>query len=128
MRIVAGKWKGRRLTPPPDRSVRPTTDRVREAWMSIVQLDIPDARVLDLFAGSGALGIEALSRGARSADFVESSAKSLKILQANLAGLDAGAEASVHKADALKFIRDLAPLSYDVAFVDPPYAQGLAAA
>ena len=128
MRIVAGKWKGRRLAPPPDRTVRPTADRVREAWMSIVQLDIPDARVLDLFAGSGALGIEALSRGARSADFVDSSAKSLKILQANLAELDAGGDASIHRADALKFVRGLKPLSYDLAFADPPYAQGLAEA
>ena len=63
MRIVAGRWKGRRLVAPAGLSVRPTADRVREAWMSIVQAWLPDARVLDLFAGSGALGIEAVSRG-----------------------------------------------------------------
>lgn len=96
--------------------------------MSIVQLDLPDARVLDLFAGSGALGIEALSRGARSADFVDSSAKNLKGLQANLTSLEAGGAAAIHKADAMKFIMELQPLAYDVAFADPPYAEGLAEA
>ncbi len=96
--------------------------------MSIVQLELPEARVLDLFAGSGALGIEALSRGARSVDFVDSSAKSLTILQANLMALEAGGAASVHKADALKFVADLPPQAYDVAFADPPYAEGLAEA
>jgi 16S rRNA (guanine966-N2)-methyltransferase len=128
MRVIAGKWKGRRLTPPPDRTVRPTADRVKEAWMSIVHLELSDARVLDLFAGSGALGIEALSRGAREVDLVDSSAKGLKTLQANLAALEAGADARVHRADALKFIAGLDPRAYDVAFVDPPYAQGLAEA
>jgi 16S rRNA (guanine966-N2)-methyltransferase len=128
MRIVAGKWKGRHLTPPPDRTVRPTADRVREAWMSIIQLDIPDARVLDLFAGSGALGIEALSRGARSADFVDDSAKSLRTLQTNLADLEAGDGAAVHRTDAIKFIAKLPAAAYDIAFADPPYAQGLAEA
>jgi len=128
MRIIAGKWKGRNLTSPPDRTVRPTSDRVREAWMSIIQLEIPDARVLDLFSGSGALGLEALSRGARSADFVDDSAKSLQILQANLVALDAGVDAVTHRADALKFIAKLEAAEYDVAFADPPYAKGLAEA
>jgi 16S rRNA (guanine966-N2)-methyltransferase len=96
--------------------------------MSIIQLDIPNARVLDLFAGSGALGIEALSRGARSADLVDSSAKSLKTLQANLNALEAGPAAQVHKTDAIKFIVGLAPMAYDIAFADPPYAKGLAEA
>jgi 16S rRNA (guanine966-N2)-methyltransferase len=128
MRIVAGKWKGRHLTPPAGRTVRPTADRVREAWMSIVQLDIPDARVLDLFAGSGALGLEALSRGARSADFVDDSAQSLKILQSNLVALDAGVDAVSHRADAIKFIAKLDASEYDVAFADPPYGKGLAEA
>ena len=94
--------------------------------MSIVQLDLPGARVLDLFAGSGALGLEALSRGAQSADFVESSAHSLKVLQRNLAALEAGHEAAVHRADALKFIAGLPRLSYDVAFADPPYGESFA--
>ena len=96
--------------------------------MSIVQPALPGARVLDLFAGSGALGIEALSRGARAVDFVESHPASLAALRKNLELLDAGDGATVHRADALKFAARLAPGAYDVAFVDPPYRQGLAAA
>ena len=96
--------------------------------MSIVQNELPDARVLDLFAGSGALGIEALSRGAQSADFVEISPRSLAALKRNLTSVDAGALAAVHRGDALKFIAKLAPLAYDIAFVDPPYRLGLAQA
>jgi 16S rRNA (guanine966-N2)-methyltransferase len=94
--------------------------------MSILQLDLPDARVLDLFAGSGALGIEALSRGARSVDFVEIGARSLAALRANLASVDAEALATIHRGDAVKFAARLAPNAYDVAFADPPYRRGLA--
>src|SRR5437764_12710937 len=90
VRIVAGRWRGRRISAPSGSQVRPTLDRVREAWMSILQLDLPNARVLDLYAGSGALGLEALSRGAVSADFVEKNARSLRALEENIAALDAG--------------------------------------
>src|SRR3989475_6714612 len=83
LRIIAGEFKGRRLKVPSGRTVRPTGDRVREAWFSILQQAIPGARVLDLFAGSGALGFEALSRGAVSVDFVETHRASLAILKAN---------------------------------------------
>ena len=123
---MAGKWKGRRLKPPADERVRPTADRVREAWMSIVQLELPDARVLDLFAGSGALGIEALSRGARSADFVELATRSLAALRDNLRLVGAEAQATVHRGDALKFASRLSANDFDVAFADPPYRLGLA--
>ena len=126
MRIVAGKWKGRHLTPPTDRTVRPTADRVREAWMSIVQMDLAEARVLDLFAGSGALGIEALSRGAGEVVFVEGAPRSIQLLRANLTLLGAGPEAVVHRDDALLFAERLGPGDFDVAFADPPYALGLA--
>lgn len=126
MRIVAGKWRGRRLTPPTDRTVRPTADRVREAWMSIIQSDLPDARVLDLFAGSGALGIEALSRGARHAVFVESALRSLNVLRDNLAALAVGAQATVHRGDALRYLSRASVREFDVAFADPPYGLGLA--
>lgn len=126
MRIVAGEWGGRRLRPPTDDRVRPTADRVREAWMSIVQGDLPDARVLDLFAGSGALGLEALSRGARSAAFVELAARSLAALRANIDSLDAKARTTVHRGDALAFAARLAAGEFDVAFADPPYRLGLA--
>src|SRR6188472_2795320 len=121
MRIVAGQWRGRTIEAPPGRNVRPTLDRVREAWMSILQSEIPGARVLDLFAGSGALGLEALSRGAAAADLVEHSAASLAALKANIAMLGAGENARVVRADALRFVNTLRPGTYDIAFADPPY-------
>jgi 16S rRNA (guanine966-N2)-methyltransferase len=127
MRIVAGRWRGRRIVAPSGDDVRPTADRVREAWMSIVHPLLADARVLDLFAGSGALGIEAVSRGAAHADLVEIAPPSLKAIGANLAAVDAGALVQVHRADALRFIETLEPHAYDVAFADPPYDLGLAA-
>jgi 16S rRNA (guanine966-N2)-methyltransferase len=126
VRIVAGQWRGRKLKAPKSDAVRPTADRVREAWMSIVSPWIPEARVLDLFSGSGALGIEALSRGAASADFVENSAPSIRLIEENLALVDAGDRAHIHRADAVRFIERLEPNSYDLAFADPPYDLGLA--
>jgi 16S rRNA (guanine966-N2)-methyltransferase len=128
MRIVAGRWRGRRLIVPAGDIVRPTADRVREAWMSIVQPALPGARVLDLFAGSGALGLEAISRGAAHADLVEKATPSLRAIADNVAALGAEAEVSVHRADAMRFLATLAAHAYDVAFVDPPYDLGLAAA
>ena len=95
--------------------------------MSIVQPWLAESRVLDLFAGSGALGIEALSRGAVSADFVDLALPSLKAIGENLQHLGAGAEARVHKSDAFKFLDGLSAHAYDVAFADPPYDKGLAA-
>ncbi|HET9603306.1 MAG TPA: RsmD family RNA methyltransferase [Gemmatimonadales bacterium] len=124
MRVVGGEYGGRRLVPPADSRVRPTADRVREAWMSILAADLPGARVLDLFAGSGALGLEAISRGATSADFVEISPRSLAALRTNIDALGAGARAVVHRADALRFIDGLSADAYDVAFADPPYSTG----
>lgn len=122
MRIVAGIYGGRRLVVPADDRVRPTADRVREAWMSILASELPDARVLDLFAGSGALGLEALSRGAATADFVEMHEKSLRALRANVDALGAGASATIHRGDAEHFAERLAPGAYDVVFADPPYS------
>jgi 16S rRNA (guanine966-N2)-methyltransferase len=90
--------------------------------MSIVQLSIPGARVLDLFAGSGALGIEALSRGAISADFVDSDGRSLACLRTNLVTLGAESRSTVIRADALAFVEPLKEDAYDVVFADPPYA------
>ena len=126
MRIVAGRWRGRRIRPPDDARVRPTADRVREAWMSIVMPYLVDARVLDLFAGSGALGLEALSRGAASADLVEVSAAGVRAIRENAELLGAGDALRVHRGDAMRFIEKLEPLSFDVAFADPPYGQGIA--
>jgi RNA methyltransferase, RsmD family len=127
MRIVAGQWKGRRISAPAGTAVRPTLDRVREAWMSILQLDLPGARVLDLYSGSGALGLEALSRGARSADFVENASLSLAALQANIASLGAENLARVHRVPSLRYVKALAAGEFDVTFADPPYAEGEAA-
>jgi 16S rRNA (guanine966-N2)-methyltransferase len=92
--------------------------------MSILQLDLPRARVLDLYAGSGALGLEALSRGAAAADFVERDPKSLRALEENIASLGAGDLATVHRKAALPFAEHLGAFDYDVAFADPPYASG----
>ena len=124
MRIVAGEWRGRRIAAPEGRNVRPTLDSVREAWMSILQTDIPDARVLDLFAGSGALGLEALSRGAGTAEFVENNAATFRMLQENIASLGAGARAIIHRKDALQFVKELEADTFDIAFADPPYDSG----
>ncbi len=95
--------------------------------MSIVTPWIPGARVLDLCAGSGALGLEALSRGATSADFVELNAKSLRALRENIELLGAASTAIVHRGDAVRFVKSLDAAAFDVAFADPPYALGLAA-
>jgi 16S rRNA (guanine966-N2)-methyltransferase len=126
MRVIAGEWRGRRLQAPPGRATRPTTDRVREAWMSVVGPELPDATVLDLFAGSGALGIEALSRGAAHAVFVEQSAPAIRALRTNLDALGAGDRARIVRSDAIRFVDALEPLAFDVAFADPPYGTGLA--
>jgi 16S rRNA (guanine966-N2)-methyltransferase len=121
MRIVAGELGGRRLRMPKDGRVRPTADRVREAWMSILGTELRDARVLDLFAGSGALGLEALSRGAAEATFVELSPASLVALRANIEALGVGERARVHRGVALLFAQGLDAGAFDLAFADPPY-------
>jgi 16S rRNA (guanine966-N2)-methyltransferase len=127
VRIIAGEFKGRRLKTPAGDTVRPTGDRVREAWFSILQRPVRGARVLDLFAGSGALGLEALSRGARSADFVENHRSALATLKANITTLKVEDRTAVHRLDAVRFAEQLHPGQYDVAFADPPYASGHAA-
>jgi 16S rRNA (guanine966-N2)-methyltransferase len=121
VRIVAGEFGGRRLLVPRDGRVRPTADRVREAWMSILGPELLGAQVLDLFAGSGALGLEALSRGASHATFVELAPASLEALRGNIEALGAGERVTVRRGDALRFAQGLAAGEYDVAFADPPY-------
>lgn len=126
LRIVAGQWRGRRIQVPPS-GVRPTADRVREAWMSIVQPHIPDAYVLDLCAGSGALGLECLSRGATHCDFVEQSPQVAKVLRANIATLGAGERSTVHVEDAVGFAEATSVVrQYQLALADPPYATDVA--
>ena len=122
MRIVAGKFAGRDLTSPNDFRVRPTAEHVRAALLDLLGADVKDARVLDLFAGTGALGLEALSRGAARADFVEFRPSSLHALRANIAALRMRDRTRVFKRDALPFAAALDADAYDLAFADPPYA------
>jgi 16S rRNA (guanine966-N2)-methyltransferase len=119
VRVVAGQYRGRRLTAPRGTSVRPTSDRVREALFSILG-DIEGLRVLDLFAGSGALAIESLSRGAASATLVENDRAALEAIAANLAPLQ-DANADVVRADALTWLGARRE-PFDLVFADPPYS------
>lgn len=121
MRIVGGKFAGRDLTSPRDFRVRPTAEQVRAALLGMLAADLPKARVLDLFAGTGALGLEAISRGALSADFVETRPSSLHALKANIALLRLRERTRVFKRDAIPFAAALTKGSYDIAFADPPY-------
>ncbi len=120
MRVIAGRFGGRRLAAPPGRGTRPTSDRVREALFSILG-PLDDEAVLDLYAGSGALGIEALSRGARSVVFVERDPRALAVLRGNLATV--GAEGEVRRGDVLAALRDARERgeTYDLVLCDPPY-------
>jgi 16S rRNA (guanine966-N2)-methyltransferase len=121
MRIIAGRWRGHAIAAPPGERTRPTTDRVREAWMSALQHDIPGSTVLDLFAGSGALGLEALSRGAARVTFVELAAAPLHALRANVQKLSAEEDVDIVRADAHEYVAALAPRAFDLALADPPY-------
>jgi 16S rRNA (guanine966-N2)-methyltransferase len=127
MRIVGGNFGGRRLAMPKDARVRPTSDRVREAWMSILGEALTGARVLDLFAGSGALGLEALSRGALSATFVEVNPAALKALEQNIGALGVDHLATVYRGDALRYVQRLPVRAFDVVLADPPYSMDHAA-
>ncbi len=126
LRIISGRWRGRLISTLPGVEVRPTSDRVREAWMSILHGDIPEARVLDICAGSGALGLEALSRGAVSCDFVDKSDKAKRTIAFNLDKLGGHEGARIVRADAMEFVSGLDAGAYDIAFSDPPYSSGIA--
>jgi 16S rRNA (guanine966-N2)-methyltransferase len=121
MRVVAGIYGGRRLVAPPGSATRPTSDRVREALFSVLGASIRDARVLDLYAGSGALGIEALSRGAAKAVFVDRAPKAITAINANLEML--AIEADVRRMEARAALRAASARgeAYDLVFLDPPY-------
>ncbi len=128
MRIIGGTWRGRQIAVPKGSDVRPTGDRVREAWFSIIQFDVPKATVVDLCAGSGALGIEALSRGASHVTFVDASAGALAAIEKNLTALGAARAAyTLHRGDAEQFARGLAAAAFSLGFADPPYASPVAA-
>jgi 16S rRNA (guanine966-N2)-methyltransferase len=123
-RIVSGQWRGRRLAVPAGRGVRPTAERVREAWLSIVAPALAGARVLDLYAGTGALGLEALSRGAAHATFVERDPEAVAVLRQNITALGAEPVTAVQRGDALAYVARLGADAFDLALADPPFASG----
>ena len=127
MRVIAGSKRSLRLKTPPGDNVRPTTDRIKETLFNIINPRIYDCDFLDLFCGSGAIGIEALSRGANSCVFVDSSNESLRYVKDNLKFTDLEADATVFRSDAAGFIRDLftSGRRFDIVFMDPPYSNGL---
>lgn len=128
MRIIAGAWRGRPIEAPPGQSTRPTADRVRETLFSMLTSRLgsfDELRVADLFAGSGALGLEALSRGAKSALFVENDQQAIAVIRSNALKLDASERIDILKGSAFA-LPPAAP--FDVIFADPPYAPGAGSA
>ena len=125
VRIIGGRWRGTRLPVADSPGLRPSSDRVRETLFNWLQPVLPGARVLDLFAGTGVLGLEAVSRGAASATLVEAEPRLALGLQAAVARLDAADEVDLHQGDALAWLRRQAGQGFDIAFVDPPFAAGL---
>nr|WP_243720325.1 16S rRNA (guanine(966)-N(2))-methyltransferase RsmD [Luteimonas aestuarii] len=123
MRIIGGRWRGSRLPVADADGLRPTSDRARETLFNWLQPVLPGARVLDLFAGSGALGFEAVSRGAREAALVERDPTLCASLRDSATRLQAGDAIEVVCIDALRFLRDAAAAPFDLAFVDPPFAE-----
>ncbi len=126
-RIVAGTWGGRRLQVPRNATIRPTAERVREAWLSMLAPELPGARVLDLFAGTGALGLEALSRGAAAVTFVERHAPTLAVIRANASTLDALDRVHLVRGDALRYAAGLTGDEVDLVLADPPFDSDAAA-
>ena len=124
MRVTGGEFCGRALKVPKSDAIRPTQDRVRQALFNMVQSEVAGCDFLDLFAGSGAVGIEALSRGAGSAAFVEASRRHMAVLAENLKTLSVGGRASSFCVDAYRWIASYSGPGFSVGFADPPYALG----
>ena len=122
MRVITGKARGVQLKTPEGLQTRPTTDRVKEALFSIIQFEIPCARVLDLFGGTGQLGIEALSRGAKSAVFVDESEKAFALIKENLRRTKMLEDAKVIRSDYMQYLQNCRE-QFDIVFLDPPYAE-----
>ena len=123
VRLIAGRWRGRLLTFPAEPGLRPTPDRVRETLFNWLNPWLAGARCLDLFAGSGALGFEALSRGAAAATLVDSNPLAIAALRENRERL--GAEAIITASEGLDYLAGLGSAAFDLVFLDPPYASGL---
>lgn len=124
MRVIAGRARGTKLLALEGLETRPTLDRLKEVLFSIIQYELKDRVVLDAYAGSGALGIEALSRGALRVDFCEKNAKAFEVLKKNVIKTHCSDKASLHKIDVLSFLEG-AKSSYDLILLDPPYSLGL---
>ena len=126
LRIIGGRLKGKRLHPVPDRSIRPTGNRQRESIFNILSHQIEDAIILDLFAGTGALGIEALSRGAKSAVFLDRSKAAIAILEQNIRSCRLKEKSRIIQWNIRNGLACLktVPLAFDLVFMDPPYNQG----
>ncbi len=124
MRVITGKARGMKLTTLEGEDVRPTTDMVKEAIFSIIQFDVPGSQVLDLFAGSGQLGIEALSREAAFCTFVDKSKDSIETVKSNLSHCKLTDYSRIENIDSLNFLK-LTSQHFDIVFLDPPYRQGL---
>ena len=122
MRVITGKARGVQLKTPEGMQTRPTIDRVKEALFSIINFDIPGAAVLDLFGGTGQLGIEALSRGAKSAVFVDASDTACRLIRENLKRTKLEQDGKVVRCDYLEFLRRTKE-KFDIIFLDPPYAE-----
>lgn len=122
MRVVAGKAKGTALKAPNGMATRPTTDKVKEAMFSIVQFDLPGARVLDLFGGTGQLGIEAVSRGAKTAVIVDASGEACSVIRENIKRTKMEGEISLVRSDYLAFLKSCKQ-KFDLILLDPPYAE-----
>ena len=122
MRVISGKARGVNLKTPEGMATRPTIDRVKEALFSIINFDIPGANVLDLFGGTGQLGIEALSRGAKSATFVDQREDACRLIKENLRRTKLEQEAKVVRMDYLDYLKRCRE-KYDIIFLDPPYAE-----
>ena len=122
MRVITGKARGIVLKTPDGMLTRPTADRVKEALFSIIQFDVPTANVLDLFAGTGQLGIEALSRGAKAAVFVDEREDACKLVRENLKRTKLEEQGKVIRSDYLTFLKNTREL-FDIIFLDPPYAE-----
>ena len=122
MRVIAGTARGKNLKTPDGMKTRPTADRVKEAMFSIIQFELPGASVLDLFGGTGQLGIEAISRGAKSATFVDESDSACKLIRENLNRTGFTQSAKVVRSDYLSFLRNCRE-KFDIILLDPPYAE-----
>lgn len=123
MRVITGTARGKRLKELPGLETRPTTDRVKEGIFNVIQFDIEGRKILDLFAGTGQLGIECLSRGAAFCDFVDSAPAAAKIVRANLETTGLTECSAVHQRDFTAFLQSKRGCKYDLIFLDPPYAQ-----